>query len=121
MKQFKIILFMAIAVFCFTAVHAQSSKAKVNQVAKDTVVYKCPMKCEGAKTYDKAGKCPACGMNLKAKAKPAAAVAAVYQCPMKCEGNKTYSKEGKCPVCNMNLSKVEIKKQAKGHEGHNHN
>ncbi len=29
------------------------------------VVYQCPMKCEGDKTYDKAGKCPACGMDLE--------------------------------------------------------
>ena len=27
--------------------------------------YKCPMKCEGDKTYDEPGKCPVCNMNLK--------------------------------------------------------
>ncbi len=27
--------------------------------------YMCPMKCEGDKTYDKAGKCPKCGMELE--------------------------------------------------------
>jgi len=27
--------------------------------------YQCPMKCEGDKTYEKAGKCPSCGMNLE--------------------------------------------------------
>ncbi|MBE0644630.1 MAG: hypothetical protein IH600_11170 [Bacteroidetes bacterium] len=26
--------------------------------------YYCPMKCEGEKTYDKAGTCPTCGMDL---------------------------------------------------------
>jgi rubrerythrin len=26
--------------------------------------YKCPMKCEGDKTYDAPGKCPVCNMNL---------------------------------------------------------
>ena len=117
MKQFKIILFMAIAVFCFTAVHAQSTKTINKTVTADTVVYKCPMKCEGAKTYDKAGKCPKCKMNLKAIPKP---VAALYKCPMKCEGDKTYTKEGKCPVCKMNLTKPEVKKETPGHEGHNH-
>lgn len=120
MKQFRIILSMAIAVFSFTAVNAQSAKAKTDSVAVvDTVVYQCPMKCEGSKTYDKAGKCPKCGMNLKAVAKPA--VAAVYQCPMKCEGDKTYDKAGKCPKCNMNLAKVEIRKNAPIHTEHNHN
>jgi transcription initiation factor IIE alpha subunit len=117
MKQFKIILSMAVAVFCFTAVQAQSGKTKANQVAKDTVVYQCPMKCEGEKTYDSAGKCPKCNMNLKAISKP---VAAAYQCPMKCEGEKTYSKEGKCPICNMNLSKVKEKKETKNHEEQHH-
>lgn len=119
MKQFSIILSMAIAVFSFTAVNAQSEKGKTDSIATDTVVYQCPMKCEASKTYDKAGKCPNCGMNLKAVAKPA--VPAVYQCPMKCEGDKTYDKAGKCPKCNMNLSKVEIRKNAMEHTGHNHN
>jgi Cu2+-exporting ATPase len=26
--------------------------------------YYCPMHCEGAKVYDKAGDCPVCGMDL---------------------------------------------------------
>lgn len=64
MKQFSIILSMAIAVFSFTTVNAQSEKAKTDSIATDTVVYQCPMKCEGDKTYDKAGKCPKCNMNL---------------------------------------------------------
>ena len=113
MKQIRTILSMAIAFSCFTVANSQSVIT-----AADTVVYQCPMKCEGDKTYDKAGKCPTCNMNLKAISKP---VAAMYQCPMKCEGDKTYDKAGKCPKCNMNLSKVEIKKEAKEHEGHNHN
>lgn len=28
-------------------------------------IFACPMKCEGDKTYDKAGNCPKCGMHLK--------------------------------------------------------
>lgn len=118
MKQIRIILSMAIAVFCFTAVNAQSTKTKNKTMAADTVVYQCPMKCEGDKTYDKAGKCPKCNMNLKAVSKP---VAALYQCPMKCEGEKTYDKAGKCPKCNMNLVKVQAKKSSDNHNGHNHN
>ena len=31
---------------------------------KASVVYACPMKCEGDKTYDKAGSCSKCGMDL---------------------------------------------------------
>ncbi|MEO5641777.1 MAG: heavy metal-binding domain-containing protein [Bacteroidia bacterium] len=29
------------------------------------VKYQCPMKCEGEKTYDTAGKCPMCQMDMK--------------------------------------------------------
>jgi transcription initiation factor IIE alpha subunit len=118
MKQIKIILLMAIAVFSFIAVNAQSTKAKNKTAVADTVVYQCPMKCEGDKTYDKAGKCPKCNMNLKAVPKP---VTALYQCPMKCEGEKTYDKAGKCPKCNMNLAKLQAKNSTENHNGHNHN
>lgn len=85
--------------------------------------YFCPMKCEGDKTYHKAGNCPVCGMHLKqvdaindlqhvqphdtnnhnhphkAKGK--------YYCPMHCEGDKTYDKAGDCPKCGMHLKKEE--------------
>ena len=115
MKHVRVILSMAIAMFCFTAVNAQKAKVKNDKVVADTVAYKCPMKCEGDKTYSKTGKCPKCGMNLKAVAKPVV-VAAVYQCPMKCEGDKTYDKPGKCPKCNMNLSKLETTKAAENHQ-----
>ena len=120
MKQLKGILLMAMAIVCFTSVNAQSSKTKVkagNVAVADTVYY-CPMKCEGEKTYSKAGKCPECNMKLKPMSKPAAIT---YQCPMKCEGDKTYSKEGKCPVCNMALKTTKAANAKTGHEGHNHN
>ncbi|MCA6438589.1 MAG: hypothetical protein IM581_01515 [Chitinophagaceae bacterium] len=118
MKQIRVFLLMSIAVCSLTAVNAQSSKTKNKTAVVDTVVYQCPMKCEGDKTYDKAGKCPKCNMDLKAVSKP---IAAIYQCPMKCEGDKTYDKAGKCPKCNMNLTKVQAKKSSDNHTGHNHN
>ncbi len=120
MKQLRVVLSMVIAVFCFTAVNAQSTKtkAKASNVIADTV-YQCPMKCEGDKTYDKAGKCPVCNMNLKAKVTDVAKVQ--YQCSMRCEGDKTYNKAGKCPKCNMDLKKIETVKTRTGHDGHNHN
>ncbi|WP_425185812.1 heavy metal-binding domain-containing protein [Flaviaesturariibacter amylovorans] len=65
------------------------------------------MKCEGEKTYAKAGKCPECRMAL-AKVKK---IAVAYQCPMKCEGEKSYTTDGRCPVCNMNLTRAETKKK----------
>lgn len=118
MKQMRTFLLMAIAVFSFTAVNAQSSKTKNKVPSADTVVYQCPMKCEGDKTYDKAGKCPKCNMNLKAVPKQATAL---YQCPMKCEGDKTYNKAGKCPKCNMNLTKLQANNSPDNHNSHNHN
>jgi uncharacterized paraquat-inducible protein A len=41
---------------------------KMNE-SKMAKAYMCPMKCEGEKTYDKAGDCPKCGMELKEKKK----------------------------------------------------
>ena len=118
MKQMRTFLLMAISVFSFTAVNSHSSKTKNKVPTADTVVYQCPMKCEGDKTYDKAGKCPKCNMNLKAVPKQATAL---YQCPMKCEGDKTYNKAGKCPKCNMNLTKLQANNSPDNHNSHNHN
>jgi uncharacterized paraquat-inducible protein A len=41
---------------------------KMNE-SKMAKAYMCPMKCEGEKTYAKAGDCPKCGMELKEKKK----------------------------------------------------
>lgn len=37
-----------------------------NEMSDNHVKYACPMKCEGDKTYDEAGSCPKCGMDLEA-------------------------------------------------------
>ena len=103
MKQLKMALMAIITIFCTSTLNAQAKKDSTEK-HEHTMSYKCPMKCEGTKTYDKAGKCPKCNMNLKEVAKENVQTA-VYQCPMKCEAEKTYSKEGKCPVCNMTLKK----------------
>ena len=108
-----------LTIFCISTLHAQTKKSKKAK-QQHAMAYQCPMKCEGDKTYDKAGKCPKCNMDLKAVAKENA-TAAKYQCPMKCEGGKTYSKEGKCPDCNMALIIVKTEKVKESHEGHNHN
>ncbi len=42
----------------------KTSTAKFKAEKKETVMYQCPMKCEGDKTYSEAGKCPKCGMAL---------------------------------------------------------
>ena len=53
----------------------QADPVTIEQTTVDTtnasqpvaVLYQCPMKCEGEKTYDKPGKCPKCSMDLKEK------------------------------------------------------
>ncbi|MBC7868140.1 MAG: zf-TFIIB domain-containing protein [Gloeobacteraceae cyanobacterium ES-bin-316] len=107
MKTMKIMFTMALAICCFGTANAQTKKSKSNTVTQAAATYQCPMKCEGDKTYSKAGRCPVCNMNLKAVEKP---LVATYQCPMKCEGDKAYNKAGKCPVCNMNLTKTVTSK-----------
>jgi hypothetical protein len=45
--------------------HMESTEDHHNSKMEETAaVYYCPMKCEGDKTYDKAGECPKCGMDL---------------------------------------------------------
>jgi len=39
----------------------------MKEKTEQTLVYSCPMKCEGDKTYDKPGTCPKCSMDLKKK------------------------------------------------------
>lgn len=42
-----------------------SSCGNEGQVAGEEVVFQCPMKCEGGKTYTESGTCPVCKMDLK--------------------------------------------------------
>ncbi len=76
MRKFKVTTgILAIAFIALTVMSCKDNKKEVsqdsetNQVetkhSETAMVYACPMKCEGDKTYDKEGKCPKCGMNLK--------------------------------------------------------
>ncbi len=60
----------------------------------------CPMRCEGDRTYEKAGDCPVCGMHLVKEASPQPK-GTVYTCSMHPEIQKT--KPGSCPICGMDL------------------
>ena len=108
MKHLKLAFMAIAAIFCITTVNAQIKKTKTVK-HQHSMSYQCPMKCEGDKTYAKAGKCPVCNMELKAVTEKHS-VATTYKCPMKCEGDKTYAKAGKCPVCNMDLKAIKSKK-----------
>lgn len=44
---------------------AKENKAEIKATDSTTAKYQCPMKDEGEKTYDAAGTCPKCGMDLE--------------------------------------------------------
>ncbi len=52
---------------CTNNSESTSSSKTTDTMSKKEVVYYCPMKCEGDKTYDEPGQCPECGMDLKKK------------------------------------------------------
>ncbi|NEW80100.1 MAG: heavy metal translocating P-type ATPase, partial [Gelidibacter sp.] len=66
-------------------------------------IFYCPMHCEGEKTYDKAGDCPVCGMDLIEQ--PKAIQATQYTCPMHPEIIR--DEPGSCPICGMDLVPME--------------
>ena len=70
---------------------------------KGNGTFYCPMHCEGDKTYDKAGDCPVCGMDLVEEAAPNKATQ--YTCPMHPE--IVEDEPGACPICGMDLVPME--------------
>lgn len=74
-------------------------------------VYYCPMHCEGDKTYDKPGSCPACGMDLLKQ--PTLKRIAQFTCPMHPEIIK--DKPGACPICGMDLVPMDLDAEAEDH------
>jgi len=62
----KSILILGTAMFLFMgSVAITSCGNEETEQVKEKEAWACPMKCEGEKTYDKAGQCPKCGMDLK--------------------------------------------------------
>ncbi|MFI0429180.1 heavy metal translocating P-type ATPase [Mariniflexile sp. HMF6888] len=74
---------------------------------KGTGTFYCPMHCEGDKTYDKAGDCPVCGMDLVQEQSPllGRGLGGGYTCPMHPEIVK--DEPGSCPICGMDLVPME--------------
>lgn len=71
---------------------------------KGTGTFYCPMHCEGDKTYNKAGDCPVCGMDLVEEVS-LKAEEPQYTCPMHPE--VVEAKPGSCPKCGMDLVRME--------------
>ena len=78
----------------------EKTEVKVPQ-GKKTGTFYCPMHCEGEKTYDKAGDCPVCGMDLVEEIQLTTATGIKYTCPMHPEINE--DQPGDCPICGMDL------------------
>ena len=68
-------------------------------------VFYCPMHCEGDKTYDKAGDCPVCGMDLVEEQNLTSVSTAQWTCPMHPEIVK--DEAGACPICGMDLVSLQ--------------
>ena len=69
--------------------------------SKGTGTFYCPMHCEGDKTYDQAGDCPVCGMDLVEEQNLSANASEQWTCPMHPEVVR--DEPGSCPICGMDL------------------
>ncbi|WP_298495463.1 heavy metal translocating P-type ATPase [uncultured Algibacter sp.] len=81
--------------------HHLQDKKESQPKAKGTGTFYCPMHCEGDKTYDKAGDCPVCGMDLVEEQNLTTATTEQWTCPMHPEVVK--DEAGSCPICGMDL------------------
>ena len=80
--------------------HSEEKK-KVQPIENGTGTFYCPMHCEGDTTYDKAGDCPVCGMDLVEEQNLSSTTSEQWTCPMHPEVIKDES--GSCPICGMDL------------------
>ena len=68
MKSVKFLVLILLAFCLATTAGAQTKKSNAKSAKQASAAFVCPMKCEGEKTYNKAGDCPVCGMHLSAVA-----------------------------------------------------
>lgn len=81
--------------------HHSEPKQHDKPKGKGTGVFYCPMRCEGDKTYDKAGDCPVCGMDLVEEQNLSTSNTEQWTCPMHPE--IVQDEAGSCPICGMDL------------------
>ena len=81
--------------------HRSEPKQHDKPKGKGTGVFYCPMHCEGNKTYDKAGDCPVCGMDLVEEQNLSTSNTEQWTCPMHPE--IVQDEAGSCPICGMDL------------------
>jgi len=85
--------------------HHSEVKKDEKSIEKGTGTFYCPMHCEGEKTYDKAGDCPVCGMDLVEEQNLTTSSSQQWTCPMHPEIIK--DEPGSCPICGMDLVPLE--------------
>lgn len=76
------------------------------KVVNGNGTFYCPMHCEGEKTYDKAGDCPVCGMDLVEEQNLSLSTAEQWTCPM--HPDILEDEAGACKICGMDLVPVEV-------------
>ena len=55
-----------IVIMFFASCESNTSANKTNNTEQTAnIMYQCPMKCEGEKTYDEPGQCSKCNMDLQ--------------------------------------------------------
>ncbi len=86
--------------------HHLEDKKENQPKAKGTGTFYCPMHCEGDKTYDKAGDCLVCGMDLVEEQNLTTATTEQWTCPMHPEVVK--DEAGSCPICGMDLVPIQL-------------
>ena len=84
--------------------HHHIDKKEELPQGKGTGTFYCPMHCEGDKTYNKAGDCPVCGMDLVEEVS-LVSTSTQFTCPMHPEIIK--DEPGSCPICGMDLVPIE--------------
>jgi Cu2+-exporting ATPase len=84
-----------------SAEHHHSKEKKEQPKGKGTGTFYCPMHCEDEKTYDKAGDCPVCGMDLVEEQNLSSTNSEIWTCPMHPEIEEEQA--GSCPICGMDL------------------
>ncbi len=86
--------------------HHHPEPKKEKSKGKGTGAFYCPMHCEGDKTYDQAGSCPVCGMDLVEEQNLSTTSSAQeWTCPMHPE--IVNNEPGSCPICGMDLVPVQ--------------
>ena len=89
----------------------RKATGQTDHVDEGQLYYVCPMPEHADILYDKAGKCPICGMGLVPVRRPAGAAAtgrkpAYWTCPMPEHASVHEKGPGKCPICGMTLIPV---------------